>query len=106
MIKILEELSRILEAVGISSSQEEQILTAVKNLSAFLEVIKKPEFHEEPKSSTDHLCQSMEETKDSCTTYDRERPLEPEIEEFLPCLSTDPVCINHSYLCGMTKEDG
>ena len=48
----------------------------------------------------------MEETEDSCTTYDGERPLEPEIENFLPCLSTNPVCINHSDLCGMTKEDG
>jgi hypothetical protein len=48
----------------------------------------------------------MEETEDSCTTYDGERRLEHEIEEFLPCLSTDPVCINHSDLCGMTEEDG
>jgi hypothetical protein len=63
MIKILEELSRILAAAGISSSWEEQILTTVKNLSASLKVIKEPEFHEEPKASTDHLCQSMEETK-------------------------------------------
>ena len=106
MIKILEELSRILATAGISSSQEEQILTAVKNLSASPEVIKEPEFHEEPKASTDHLCQSMEETEESCTTYDGERPLEPEIEELLPCLSTNPVCINHSYLCGMIEENG
>ena len=106
MIKILEELSRILAAAGISSSQEEQILTTLKNLSASLKVVKELEFHEEPKASTDHLFQSMEETEDSCTTYDGERPLEPEIEEFLPCLSTDPICINHSGLCGMTEEDG
>ena len=65
MIKILEELSWILAATRISSSQEEQILTAVKNLFASLEVIKEPEFHEEPKASTDHLCQSTKETKDS-----------------------------------------
>ena len=106
MIKSLEELSRILTAAGISSSQEEQILTTVKNLSSSPEVIKEPEFHEEPKAYTDHLCQSTEETNDSCTTYDRERPLEPEIEDIFPCLSTNPVCINHSDLCGMTKEDG
>jgi hypothetical protein len=106
MIKSLEELSRILAVAGISSSQEEQILTAVKNLSTSLKFIKELEFHEEPKASTDHLFQSMEEIEDSCTTYDGERPLEPEIEELLPCLSTNPICINHSDLCGITKEDG
>ena len=106
MNNILEELSWILAVVEILSSQEEKILITVKNLSASPKVIKEPEFHEEPKASTDHLCQSTEETEDSCTTYDGERPLEPEIEEFLPCLSIDPICINHSDLCGMTKEDG
>ena len=62
MIRSLEELSQILAVAGISSSQEEQILTAIKNLYASSEVIKEPEFHEEPKVSIDHLCQSTEET--------------------------------------------
>ena len=77
MIKSLEKFSWILAATEISSSQEEQILTVVKNLSASPEVIKEPEFHEEPKASTDHLFTSTEETEDSCTTYDEEGPLEP-----------------------------
>lgn len=111
MIKSLEELSRILAAVEISSSQEEQILTTVKNLSNSSEAINEPEQHEPHpqdylQTSTDFPCQVADEIEDSCTTSDGERPLEPEIEEFLPCLSIDPICINHSDLCGMTKEDG
>ena len=78
MIKILEELSRILVASRISPSQEEQILTAVKNLSTSPEVIKELEFHEEPKTSTNHLFQSMEETKDSWTISIGENFVEPE----------------------------
>ena len=93
IIKSLEELSQILAATGISSSQEEQILIAVKNLSASPEVIKEPEFHEEPKASTDHLCQSMEETKDSWTISIGEKSLEPKTEERSTCLSTNLVCI-------------
>ena len=104
MINILEELSRILVAVGISSSQEEQILTAVKSLSTSVEVIKEPDFHEEPKASTYDLFQSIEETKDSWTISTGEKSLEPKIEEFLPCLSTNPFCIIHSNLRGITKE--
>lgn len=93
MIKSLEELSLILAATSISSSQEEQILTAVKKLSAPLEVIKEPEFHEEPKASTDNLFQSMEETKHSWTISTGEKSLEPKIEERSTCLSTNLVCI-------------
>ena len=93
MIKSLKELSRILAATEISSSQEEQILTAVKNLSASPEVIKELEQHEphpqdDLQTSTDFPCQVADEIEDSCTTSDGERPLEPEIEELLPCLST------------------
>ncbi len=39
MILSLEELSHILAAAGISTSQEEQILTSVKNLPASQELI-------------------------------------------------------------------
>ena len=100
MIKILEELSRILVAIGISSSQEEQILTAVKNLSTSLKAIDEPKQHEphpqdDLQTSTDFPFQVADEIEDSCTTSDEERPLEPEIEEVLSCLSIDPVCINH-----------
>ena len=91
MIKSLEEISRILATTRISSSHEEQILIAVKNLSASPEVIKEPKFHGEPKASTDHLCQSMEETKDSWTISTR--ALEPKTEECSTCLSTNLVYI-------------
>ena len=111
MIKILEEISRILALARISSSQEERILTAVKNLSTSLEAIDErkqyePHPQDDLQTSIDFPCQVADEIEDSCTTYNRERPLEPKIEEFLPCLSTDHVCINHSNLCGMTEEDG
>jgi len=46
MIKSLEELSQILVAAGISTSQEEQILTVAKKLSAFPEVIEERQLHE------------------------------------------------------------
>ena len=52
MIKILEELYRILATTGISSSQEEQILIAVKNLYTSPEAIDEPEQHE-PHSQDD-----------------------------------------------------
>ena len=111
MIKSLEELSRILAAARISSSQEEQILTAFKNLSTSPEAIDELEQYEphpqdDRQTSTNFPFQEVDEIEDSCTTSDRERPLELEIEEILPCLSTNPVCINHSYLCGMIEEDG
>ena len=107
MINIFEELSWILVAAEISSSQEEQILTVVKNLSASPEVIKELEFHEEPKASTDHLCQSMEETKDSWTIYTGEKFLEPKTEERSTFLSTNLVCIpetNHPQEDNQVKE--
>jgi hypothetical protein len=101
MIKSLKELSQIIAAAGISASQEEQILTAVKNLPSSQEVVKEEEFHE----------QHQAEAKEPWTTFDGELSLEPEIEEFLTCLSVDPLCIqetNHleeDYLHGMIKED-
>jgi hypothetical protein len=116
MIKSLTELSQILAAVGISASQEEQILTIVKNLSASPKVIEEEEFHElhpqeDLKSFCNHSFQPIGETKESWTTFDGEPPLEPEIEEFLTCISPDPVCIqetNHlkeDDLCGMIEGD-
>jgi hypothetical protein len=46
MIMSFEELSQILEATGMSSSQEEHILTVVKNLSTSPKDIEKLNFHE------------------------------------------------------------
>ena len=89
MIKNLEGLSQIIVASGISSSQEEQILTAVKNLSASQGVIKEQKIHESQEDI--HSCNNVEETKESWTTSNGEQPLEPKIEEFLACLSTYPL---------------
>ena len=101
MIKSLKELSQILAVVGISASQEAWILTAFKNIPASREVIKEEEFHE----------QQQEETKESWTTFDEDNTLEPDIREFLRCLSTNPLCIQETnnlkggYLHGMVEED-
>ena len=105
----------ILAAVGISisASQKEQILTAVKNLSASPEVIEKQDFHklhqqENLESSFDNPFQLVEDTKES---FNGEKLLEHEIKEFLTCISPDPVCIektNHPKeydLRGMVEGD-
>ena len=68
MIISLGELTQILEATRISSSQEEHILTIVKNSSTSPKV--KEESEEELEAST------VEDIKDS-----REQSLEPEVEE-------------------------
>jgi hypothetical protein len=80
-------------------------LTIVKNLYAFPEVILEQEFHE-PHTRQEALCnnpfQPIRETKESWTTSNGEPPLEPEIEEFLICLSEEPLCTDEtSHL----KED-
>jgi hypothetical protein len=95
----LQEISHILAVAGISASQEEHILTAVKNL-----VVSPQEDLEVP---SDSYCQFVDETKESWIEFNAEKPLEPEIEEFLACLSTDLVCTpktNHleeDNLCSM-----
>jgi hypothetical protein len=80
-------------------------LTIVKNLHASPEVIVEQEFHE-PHPQEEALCnhpfQLARETKESWITVNGETPLEPEIEEFLICLSEEPLCTNEtSHL----KED-
>jgi hypothetical protein len=99
----LQELSRILAAAGISASQEEHIFTAVKNL------VVSP--HEELEVSSDSSCQFVEGNKESWIEFNGEKPVEPEIEESLSCLSTDLVCTpktNHleeDNLHSMVEED-
>ena len=94
MIKILKELSQVLEKNGIliSASQEEKILIASKNLYTSLEVIEELEFHEphlqeELEASIYHPFK-FEEAKELWTTSDGDHPLELEIEEFLTFLSS------------------
>ena len=84
MIMNLEELSQILATVGISSSQKENILIVVKNLSTSPKDIEEPKFHEpHPREDIEPLCnhpfQLIEETKESWTTSYGETPLEPKI---------------------------
>ena len=103
MIKILE-LSEILAAARISSSQKEQILTTVKNLS-----ISPPPYN--VKAPFDPPFQYIEEAKESCTTFDGEQPLEPEIKEFQTWPLAYSLCIwevNHlaiEDLHGTKKEE-
>jgi hypothetical protein len=105
----------ILAAIGISisASQKEQILTAVKNLSASPEVIEKQDFHKlHPQEYLEaffgHPFQPIEETKES---FNGEKLLEPEIEESLACFLADHVCTpknNHleeDNMHSMVEED-
>jgi hypothetical protein len=70
---------------NIFASQEEQILTAFRNIPALWEVIEDQKFHEQ------HQDEDLEEIKQPWETFDGEKTLEPEIEEFLPCLSSYPL---------------
>jgi len=111
MIKILGELSQILAVARISASQEEQILIPVKNLSSSPEVIEEQQIHEPHPHEDIHPFHLVEEIKESWTTSNGEKPLEHEIEEFLTCLSPNPLSTqvdSHHViegLHGMVKED-
>jgi len=70
-----QEFSEILATVGISTSQEEYILTAFKKNSI------SPPPQEDLHVSFDSSCQFVEETKKSWNTFDGEKPLESKIEE-------------------------
>jgi hypothetical protein len=99
---LLQEISQILAPVrNISTSQEEQILTAIKNIYAFREVI------QEPKIQKKHHREDIEGTKEPWEAFDEEQMLELEIEEFLPCLSSDPEIDKKLLedLHGMTRDD-
>jgi hypothetical protein len=99
----LQELSHILATTGISTSQEEHILTPFKNL------VGSPQ--EDVEVPSDSYCQFVEVAQESWIEFNWEKPLEPEIEEFLACLSTDPVCtpktnnLEEDNLRSMEKED-
>jgi hypothetical protein len=80
----LQEISRIMAAAGISTSEEEHIFTAIKNL------VVSP--HEELEVSSDSSCQFVEGNKESWMEFNGEKPVEHEIEESLACLLANPVC--------------
>ena len=91
IITSLEELSQILGLAGISSSQEEHILTIVRILSTSpkdTEELKsyEPCLQEDQETSIDHCFQSTKEAEDSWMVSVGEKPLELEIEELLICL--------------------
>jgi hypothetical protein len=99
----LGELSQILAATGMSSFQEEDILIIVKNLSTSLEIIKEPNSHELQKDSIFQITEGDEKLE---TTFDGERPLRPEIEEFLvdPLYTSKTNHPEEEELHGMMKE--
>ena len=85
----LEELSQILAVAGISSFQEEHILTIVKNLSTSPEILEKSRSYE---LKNDFLCQNVKEAKKLWTTSNGEQSLRPKIEEFSTSILADPLC--------------
>jgi len=91
MIKSLEEISQILIVAEISSSHEVQILIVAKKLFNFPEAIEEQQLHESHPHEDLYSCKLVEETKESWTTFDGKQELEPEIEAFLTCLSTNPL---------------
>ena len=99
----LQELSLILAEAGISASHEEHIFTVVKNL------VVSPQ--EDLEVASDSSCQFVEENKESWIELNGEKPLEPEIEDFLAFLSEDPIGtsetihLEENTLCHMEKED-
>jgi hypothetical protein len=60
---------------------------------------------------SDSSCQFVEENKESWIEFNGEKPVEPDIEESLACLSADHVCTpknNHleeDNLHSMAEED-
>jgi hypothetical protein len=84
---ILQEISQILEEAGnISASQEEKVLTLIRNIYASWEVIEEKQFHEQHQ-------EALEDTKNPWKTFDEKKTEEPENEEFIRCLPSDPLCI-------------
>jgi hypothetical protein len=104
----LEELSQILETIGISSFQEEHILTIVKNLSTSLKILEESRSYE---LKNDFPCQNEKEATKLWTTSSGEQSLRPEIKEFSTSISAYPLCtleINHPEekdLHNMMKEN-
>jgi hypothetical protein len=103
----LRELSQILAIAGISSSQEEHILTIAKNLNTSPEILEESRSYE---LQNDFPFQNAKETEKLWTTPSGEQSLRPEIEEFSTSISLDPLCtseINHleeEDLHSMMKE--
>jgi hypothetical protein len=81
----LRELSQILAAVGISSFQEEHILTIAKNLSTSPKILEESRSYE---LKNDFPCQNAKEAEKLWTTSSGEQSLRPKIEEFSTSISS------------------
>ena len=86
-------------------------MVAVKNLSSSPEVIEEQLIHEPHPQEYIQPCNIDEENEESWTTYNGEKPLEPDIEEISTCLYVDPLRTQENshpiikYLHGMVEED-
>jgi hypothetical protein len=95
----LQGISQILTRIGnIFASQEEQILANIKIISSSQGEREEKGIHEKHQEEdledfSDHPCRFIENTKESWETINGEKTLEIDIEEFPPCLSLDPSCI-------------
>jgi hypothetical protein len=85
----LRELSQILVAVGISSFQEERILTIANNLSTSPKILEESRSYE---LKNDFPCQNAKEAKKLWTTSSGEKSLRPKIEEFSTSILAYPLC--------------
>ena len=85
----LEELSQILATVGISSFQEEHILTIVKKFSTSPKILEESRSYE---LKNDFPFQNAKEAKKLWTTSSGDQSLRTEIKKFSTYISTDPLC--------------
>jgi hypothetical protein len=86
---ILRELSQILAIAGISSSQEEHILTIAKNLNTYPEILEESRSYE---LQNGFPFQNVKESGKLWTTPSGEKSLRPEIEDLSTSISLDPLC--------------
>jgi hypothetical protein len=72
---------------------------STRDESAFQKSVEEQRIHEhilqeeDLEVSSSSPCEKIKEIKESWTTSDEDQILEPEIKEFLACLSPDPLCI-------------
>jgi len=69
-----------------------------RDIYASQEAIEEQRIHEklpqeDPKVFLSHPCKKAKEIKEPWTTFNGDNTLEPDIEEFLACLSQNPLCI-------------
>ena len=93
---------QILVVFGISASQEEFILTAFRILSI------SPQPEKDLEVSLDSSYLYTKEIDESCTRFEGEHLVQPEIKQLSPCPVASLVCIretNYPSFLGTAKED-